>query len=115
MQDVPIDEEDVPIDEETAEQRIALLLHNNVVPTSRAGAAPLEAPDEVNMTTVVTTESAAKGKNEQLATQSQEEEPTLDEAADINQTDVKKTEDETKDELTAATGEVREGRLYQNG
>ena len=121
MQDVPIDEENVPVDEEAAKQRTALILYNNVSPTSRAGVAPLEATDEVNMTTVVITESADKDKNEQHAPASQEEEPTLDEAADINTTEVKKTEDDTKDEPTAATGEekgrteVKEGTADQAG
>ena len=96
MQDVPIDEE-------------------NVSPTSRAGAAPLETTDEVNMTTVMITESADKDKNEQHAPASQEEELTLDEAADINTTEVKKTKDETKDEPTAATGEVEKGTEANEG
>ena len=115
MQDVPIDEENVPVDEEAAKQRTALILYNNVSPTSRAGVAPLEATDEVNMTTVVITESADKDKNEQHAPASQEEEPTLDEAADINTTEVKKTKDETKDEPTAATGEVEKGTEANEG
>ena len=116
------DEENLPNDEEAASYiPIQQFLYNNFPPTSRAGAAPLRTEDEVAMTTVVTTESADKGGSEQNARASSEEELTLDEAADITTTEVKKTEDDTKDEPTASTGEekgrteVKEGTADQAG
>ena len=67
------------------------------------------------MTTVVTTESADKGGSEQNARASSEDELTLDEAADVTTTKVKKTEDETKVETTAARGEVKKGKEAKEG
>ena len=110
------DEENLPNDEENAPYiPIQEFLYNNFPQTSRAGTAPLRAEGEVDMTTVVTTESADKGGSEQNARASSEEGLTLEEAADITTTEVKKTEDATKVETTAATGEVKEGKEAKEG
>ena len=106
----PSEKEDLPHDEEAADQRIALLLYNNVPPTNKPRAAPLTT-DEVNMASVVITESVDKGKNGQNGQAGLEKDLTLDEATDIIKTD----------EPTAATSEekgrteAREGTADQAG
>ena len=68
--EMPTGEEDLPHDEEAAYRRKAQLL-----PT-----------DEVNMTSVVITDSVDKGENEQNGQANPGKDPTLDEAADIIKT-----------------------------
>ena len=108
--EMPIREEDLPHDEEAADQSTALLLYNNIPPTNKPRATPLPT-DEVNMTSVVITESVDKGKNGQNGQAGLEKDLTLDEATDIIKTD----------EPTAATSkeegrtEAREGTAAQAG
>ena len=67
------------------------------------------------MTAVVTTESVDKGGSELNMRASSEEEPTLEEAANLISNEVKQPEDDTKVETKAATGKAEKGKEAKEG
>ena len=67
---------------------------------------------EIDKTEVMAIESSEKGGSEQA---SAEEELPLEEAPDIAQTEVEKTEDNTKVEISAITGKNDEGKDAEEG
>ena len=111
---MPNDEENTPY----ISARYQEFLHNNFPPPNGTGIDSsgniyaLRLEDEVDMTEVMAIESSEKGGSEQA---SAEEELPLEEAPDIAQTEVEKTEDNTKVEISATTGKNDEGKDVEEG